>query len=640
MSSESESQGASGNGSVSVSQSDHSDKDFCVDGDSQKVGSEKLSLYSDLQSSVVAKQRKALASDEVVETEECSITDEGESEFVMSNSNSASQGFSAHDVENFSTRHLERKIVVINSGESDTVTLNASEVVKTKRLPKRRCTQKEPQSDAENAHPLNHSKMVNVGQKEKGKRFSLFSTPLDKNKAKMKKREQLKSGSPVKSKCLEKQKVLSNVEQSEPVSGDLQTQNIRAQLPETKLEQDTKIANRMEEERLMRLSKRDNDGMTDFYTEDTGNIVVYTRFCFEKNSDGTDRVSMHKDVVKHLKVHQVEGVQFLWDNTVESVELANNTPGSGAILAHCMGLGKSLQVVSFLHTLLKESSLPFRTALIIVPTNTILNWVNEFEIWLPESERLHVVEISQEKDEKHRSKVLSKWYQTGGVMIIGYQMFRSCVGSKRVMERKVKQRFKHTLLSPGPDMVVCDEGHLLKNDESALSKSVAKISTRRRIALTGTPLQNNLLEYHCMVNFVKPNLLGTKTEFKNQFVNPIESGQRKDASEIDVKVMKHRSHVLHELLAGGVQRRDYSYITKFLPPKYEYVLSVRMTKKQVLLYRKYIDVFCKNETTAKGKEKNVSQYIMTDVVTFQKLFLRLTLLWRPKCIGYIDNQSD
>lgn len=63
----------------------------------------------------------------------------------------------------------------------------------------------------------------------------------------------------------------------------------------------------------------------------------------------------------------------------------------------------------------------------------------------------------------------------------------------------------------------------------------------------------SLLTDHCMVDFVKPSLLGTKKEFANRFVNPIINGQHSDSTQRDVKIMKARAHILHELLAGCVQ---------------------------------------------------------------------------------------
>ncbi|OON21129.1 hypothetical protein X801_02980 [Opisthorchis viverrini] len=87
----------------------------------------------------------------------------------------------------------------------------------------------------------------------------------------------------------------------------------------------------------------------------------------------------------------------------------------------------------------------------------------------------------------------------GGVLLMGYDMFRNFVNGRRATRSKAnREAVKQALVDPGPDIVICDEGHMLKNDKSGLSKAVSQIRTLKRVVLTGTPLQNNLNEYRLM----------------------------------------------------------------------------------------------------------------------------------------------
>lgn len=88
-----------------------------------------------------------------------------------------------------------------------------------------------------------------------------------------------------------------------------------------------------------------------------------------------------------------------------------------------------------------------------------------------------------------------------------------------------------------------------------------------------------------MVQIVKPNLLGTYVEFLNRFANPIKNGQYADSTPKDIQRMKHRSHCLNKLLDGSVQRLDYSVLAPHLPPKYEYVIYIKLTDIQCNLYK-------------------------------------------------------
>ena len=98
------------------------------------------------------------------------------------------------------------------------------------------------------------------------------------------------------------------------------------------------------------------------------------------------------------------------------------------------------------------------------------------------------------KQNIERAHRIEEWHQDGGVLILGYDMFRNLSSETNRARKKQKQTSQEGLIDPGADLVVCDEGHLLKNAKTSLSKAVNRIRTLRRIVLTGTPLQNNLNE--------------------------------------------------------------------------------------------------------------------------------------------------
>lgn len=224
----------------------------------------------------------------------------------------------------------------------------------------------------------------------------------------------------------------------------------------------------------------------------------------------------------------------------------------------------------------------------------------------PRHFHLHILNDSH-KTMSARAKVIKEWQAGGGVLLIGYELYRQLSLKKpNKAKRKRGQPFKDTvdveeedknkgllddmhgaLVNPGPDLVICDEGHRIKNSHASISMALKQMRTKRRIVLTGYPLQNNLLEYWCMVDFVRPNYLGSKSEFCNMFERPIQNGQCIDSTPQDIRLMRYRAHVLHALLEGFVQRRSHSVLQISLPRKEEYILLVRMTPHQ----RKLYDIF-------------------------------------------------
>ncbi|KAM4021421.1 helicase ARIP4 isoform 2-T2 [Anomaloglossus baeobatrachus] len=328
-----------------------------------------------------------------------------------------------------------------------------------------------------------------------------------------------------------------------------------------------------------------------------------------------------------VKPHQIGGIRFLYDNLVESLERFSGSSGFGCILAHSMGLGKTLQVISFLDVLFQHTSA--KTVLAIVPVNTLQNWLAEFNMWLPAPESLppdHNSEFmlprsfkvhtlnDEHKTTAARAKVVNDWVADGGVLLMGYEMYRLLslkksftVGRKKRSKKaagpviidldeedrqqEMLKGIEKALSRPGPDVVICDEGHRIKNCHASTSQALKNIRSRRRVVLTGYPLQNNLIEYWCMVDFVRPDFLGTRQEFSNMFERPILNGQCTDSTPQDKRLMRYRSHVLHSLLEGFVQRRGHTVLKAQLPSKEEHVILVRLSPIQRALYTEFMNRF-------------------------------------------------
>ncbi|XP_059062781.1 transcriptional regulator ATRX homolog [Achroia grisella] len=398
--------------------------------------------------------------------------------------------------------------------------------------------------------------------------------------------------------------------------------NIRKVMGKNQLEEATKKAAREEKERIARIAERQKlYNNLEFDESGKPDEVVLEKVVLDFDPETKEPlIEVDRGLVKKLKPHQANGIKFMWNACFESVKRIKKDRGSGCILAHCMGLGKTLQVVSLTHTLLAAADLTgVNRVLVVCPLSTVLNWVNEFRIWLKHAHAardLDVYELSRHKQNSERAYQMQQWFESGGVCVLGYEMFRNLsADNAKKFKKKMLRIFQESLVDPGPDLVVCDEGHLLKNEKTSLSQSMNRVKTRRRIVLTGTPLQNNLKEYYCMVQFVKPNLLGKYNEYLNRFVNPITNGQYTDSTEHDIRVMKRRSHVLHKMLDGAVQRRDYGVLAPFLPPKHEYVLFITLTDVQIKLYQHYLDNYSRRPLPGKS-----SGFLFPDFQSLQRIW--------------------
>lgn len=316
----------------------------------------------------------------------------------------------------------------------------------------------------------------------------------------------------------------------------------------------------------------------------TGYIVNVVR---EK---GEEAVRIPSSISAKLKAHQVVGIRFMWENIIQSIrKVKSGDKGLGCILAHTMGLGKTFQVIAFLYTAMRSVDLGLRTALIVTPVNVLHNWKQEFMKWRPSELKPLRVFMLEDVSRDRRAELLAKWRAKGGVFLIGYTAFRNLSFGKHVKDRNMAREICHAL-QDGPDILVCDEAHMIKNTRADTTQALKQVKCQRRIALTGSPLQNNLMEYYCMVDFVREGFLGSSHEFRNRFQNPIENGQHTNSTSEDVKIMNQRSHILYEQLKGFVQRMDMNVVKKDLPPKTVFVITVKLSPLQRRLYKRFLDL--------------------------------------------------
>lgn len=340
-------------------------------------------------------------------------------------------------------------------------------------------------------------------------------------------------------------------------------------------------AQRAEDERRMRIQGTE--------IKDAGRYVGDWDGCLNPSrKEGEEASFVVPEIARVVKPHQIEGIRFMWDNAVESLERARVSDGLGCILTHVMGLGKTLQSVAFIEAFLRHGV--GKCALIVAPVNTARNWARELgSKWLDQSHRVPVYSLNggSIRTNSDRATHLRRWASEGGALIVGFEMFRNLSTGRGVKGATLKARLERWLTG-SPDLVIVDEGHRIKNDKSGIGQAIKRIKTKRRVVLTGTPLQNNLIEYYCMVDFVRPDFLGSINDFTNLFVNPIRNGQCSDSKPSDKKLMRERAFVLHNKLRGFVHRRDYRHVRGELPEKYDYSLMVRLSPLQKRLYKRYL----------------------------------------------------
>lgn len=234
------------------------------------------------------------------------------------------------------------------------------------------------------------------------------------------------------------------------------------------------------------------------------------------------------------------------------------------ILADEMGLGKTIMTISLLAHLACEKGI-WGPHLIVVPTSVMLNWETEFLKWCPAFKILTYFGSAKERKLKRQGWMKPNFFH---VCITTYRLV---IQDSKAFKRK---KWKYLIL---------DEAHLIKNWKSQRWQTLLNFNSKRRILLTGTPLQNDLMELWSLMHFLMPHIFQSHQEFKDWFSNPI-SGMVEGQEKVNKEVIDR----LHNVLRPFILRRLKRDVEKQLPGKFEHVIYCRLSRRQRNLYEDFI----------------------------------------------------
>jgi non-specific serine/threonine protein kinase len=260
----------------------------------------------------------------------------------------------------------------------------------------------------------------------------------------------------------------------------------------------------------------------------------------EKLHDFTEikTVAPPKGLNATLRPYQLQGISYM--NFLREYHF-------GGILADEMGLGKTIQTLAFIQYMKEHGAKG--PNLIIVPTSVLPNWEREAQKFVPDMKRLVIYGSRREN--------LFKKIEESELIITTYALLR------RDLDELLKFEF---------NAVILDEAQNIKNPNTITARSVRKIQARFRLCLSGTPIENTLLELWSLFEFLMPGFLGSQTAFQKGFVKPI-----KDGDEDSLNYLKAR-------VKPFILRRTKNEVAKDLPPKVENIYYSSLLDDQMELY--------------------------------------------------------
>lgn len=275
--------------------------------------------------------------------------------------------------------------------------------------------------------------------------------------------------------------------------------------------------------------------------EDESNNLIsgrkYVDNVIKKYNKLNKNIKVPENLNANLRDYQVDGFEFF--NTLSNYNF-------GGILADEMGLGKTVQTLAFLLSQKDKKSI------VITPTSLIYNWENEFEKFTPD------IKLGIAYGNKvQREKVLEN-YKDYDVILTSYGTYKNDM-----------EKYKNITF----DYCIIDEAQNIKKPDSIITKSVKEVNANVKFALTGTPVENNLMELWSIFDFVMPGYLYSKKKFETIFVN------------------NEKNHCqLKNLIKPFMLRRTKKEVINELPDKIEHKFYVELDKEHKRAYRSFVNL--------------------------------------------------
>lgn len=271
-----------------------------------------------------------------------------------------------------------------------------------------------------------------------------------------------------------------------------------------------------------------------------------------------------------LKEHQEEGIAWL--------QHLYNSKASGCLMADDMGLGKTLQILYFIdwHSRKYPNHKPY---LIVAPISLLENWENEYNRFFKEP-RLRVSRITSKDVSRQFNKQTVDNMQKLDIILTNYESLRIAQLNFCAVEF---------------DVVALDEAQKIKTPGTLVTNAAKALKSNFKIAMTGTPVENSLLDLWCIMDFCVPGLLGNAKGFAAQYQNPL---KKEDTDIVQL------GNEVHDKLGVYFMRRLKKDAAKDLPEKYEFKQQVEMPSVQERTYRNIINSY------VSGQQPNMLLTIM------------------------------